>query len=133
MLRWATCNSNSQDSSQLGGSDHLPPCSILCASPQGPHPNGILSRDSQVEVSKLPKLGLLRLWGPITSCVDLWLRWDLKQSYSHHRYLFNGMSHASLTQVNRVDSWLLMVGGQIANLTSDLSFGHNLCFKCPNG
>jgi hypothetical protein len=25
-----------------------------------------------------------------------------------------------------------MVGSQIANLTSDLSFGHNLCFKCPN-
>jgi hypothetical protein len=26
-----------------------------------------------------------------------------------------------------------VVGSQIANLTSDPSFGHNLCFKCPNG
>jgi hypothetical protein len=26
-----------------------------------------------------------------------------------------------------------MVGSQIANLTPNLSFGHNLCVKCPNG
>jgi len=41
--------------------------------------------------------------------------------------------HAICTQGNRVDSWLLVVGSQIANLTPDLSFGHNLCFRCPNG
>jgi hypothetical protein len=34
---------------------------------------------------------------------------------------------------NQGDSWLLMVGSQIANLTPNSSFGHNLCFKCPNG
>jgi hypothetical protein len=26
-----------------------------------------------------------------------------------------------------------MVGSQIGNLTPSLCFGHNLCFKCPNG
>jgi hypothetical protein len=26
-----------------------------------------------------------------------------------------------------------VVGSQIANLTFDLSFGFNLCFRCPNG
>jgi len=26
-----------------------------------------------------------------------------------------------------------MVGSQIGNLTPGLSFGHNLCFRCPNG
>ncbi len=26
-----------------------------------------------------------------------------------------------------------MVESQIGNLTLDLSFGHNLCFRCPNG
>ncbi len=26
-----------------------------------------------------------------------------------------------------------MAGSQIANLTPDPSFGHNLCFRCPNG
>jgi hypothetical protein len=47
--------------------------------------------------------------------------------------LFNDMSHATYTQENWVDSQLLMVRSQIANLTPDLSFGHNLCFRCPNG
>jgi hypothetical protein len=34
---------------------------------------------------------------------------------------------------NRVNSRLLVVESQTANLTPDFSFGHNLCFKCPNG
>jgi len=71
-----TGNSDSQDSPGLGlgGRHHLPPYNILCASPQGPHPNGILSRESQVGVPKLPKLGLPQLWGPITSRAYLGLR-----------------------------------------------------------
>jgi len=36
-------------------------------------------------------------------------------------------------QGNHDDSLLLMVGGQIDNLTLNPSFGHNLCFKYPNG
>jgi len=43
------------------------------------------------------------------------------------------MLHTICTQRNRVDSRLLVVGSQIANLTPNLSFGHNFCFKCPNG
>jgi hypothetical protein len=43
------------------------------------------------------------------------------------------MWHAIWTQGNRVDSRLLMVGSQTTNLTPSLSFGHNLCLKCPNG
>jgi hypothetical protein len=43
------------------------------------------------------------------------------------------MSHATCTQGNQVDSRLLVVGSQIANLTVGLSFGHNLCFRCLNG
>jgi hypothetical protein len=83
-------------------------------------------------VLKLPKLGLLQFWGPITLCADLWLRWSLKQSYSLCWEPFNGMLHVTCTQVNWVYSQLLMVGSQIANLTPGLSFGHNLCFKCSN-
>jgi hypothetical protein len=128
-------DSDSQDSPRprLGGSHHLPPYSILCASSRGPHPNGILSWDSQMGVPKLPKLGFSRLWGPITLCVDLRLRWGLKQSCSPCRDIFNVMSHATWTQGNRVNSWLLVVVSQNANLTLDPSFGHNLCFRCPNG
>jgi hypothetical protein len=36
-------------------------------------------------------------------------------------------------QGNQVDSRLLVVGSQTANLTHGVSFDHNLCFKCPNG
>jgi hypothetical protein len=36
-------------------------------------------------------------------------------------------------QVNQGNSQLLVVGNQIGNLASDSSFGHNLCFRYPNG
>jgi len=135
VLRWATGNSDSQDSPwpKLGGSHHLPPYSILYASPWGSHPNDILSWDFQMRVPKLPKLGFPRLWGFITLCVNLGLRWGLKQSYIPYQELFNNMLHATCTQENRVYSWLLVVRSQTANSTPDLSFGHKLCFRCPNG
>jgi hypothetical protein len=58
---------------------------------------------------------------------------SLKQSCSPRQELFNGMSHATCTQGNRINSRLLVVRSQTANLTLAPSFGHNLCFKCPNG
>jgi hypothetical protein len=79
-------------------------------------------------VPKFPKLGLLALWRPITSCVDLQLKWVLKQSCNPCQELSNGMWHATFMQVNQ-----LVVGSQIDNLTHGPSFGHNLCFKYPNG
>jgi hypothetical protein len=84
-------------------------------------------------IPKSPRLELPWLCETITSFVDLRSRWGLKWSYSPRRELFNDMSHATYTQGNRVDSWLSMVGSQTANLTLVLSFGHNLCFRCPNG
>jgi len=42
------------------------------------------------------------------------------------------MSHAPCSQINRVDSQLFVVKSQIGSLTPGLSFGHNLCFRCPN-
>jgi len=128
-------NLDSQNSPRpgLGGSHHLPPYSILYVSSRGPHPNDILSWDSQVGVPKLPKLRFLRLWGPITSRADLRLKCGLNKNCNCRWELSNSMSHAICTQVNRVYSWLLAVGSQIGNLTPSLSFGHNLCFRCPNG
>jgi len=125
---------DTQDSPQpgLGGSHHLPPYNIFCTSPWGPHPNGFLSQDSQVGVSKSLRLGLSWLWSPITLRTDLRSRYILKQSCSPRRELSNDMSHTVCRQVNRVDSQLFLVGSQIDNLTPDLSFGHNLCFRCPN-
>jgi len=56
-----------------------------------------------------------------------------EQSCSPHQDLSNGMWHATCMQGNRGESWLLVVGSQIANLTPDPSFGYNLCFKNLNG
>jgi hypothetical protein len=83
-------------------------------------------------IPKLSMLRLLQVWGPITLCVDLQLRWGLKLRCNLHRELSNDMSHPTYTRENCVDSWLLMVGIQIINLTPNTSFGHNLCFKCPD-
>jgi hypothetical protein len=134
MLGRATGNTNTLNSPRLGlgGSRHLPPYSILCASPQGPHPNGFLSWDSQVGVLKLPKLGVPQLWNPITLRTNLGSRCDLKQSCSSCQQLSNGIWHATCTQGNRGDSWLLVIRNQTSSLILGPSFGHNLCFRCPN-
>jgi hypothetical protein len=85
-----------------------------------------------VGVLKFAQLKLSRLWGPITFRANLRLRWGLQQKCSFRLELSNDMSHATWTQGNQGDSWILMVGSQIANSILDPSFGHNLCFKCPN-
>jgi hypothetical protein len=61
------------------------------------------------------------------------LGWGLKQTYSSHRRLSNGVSHSTCTHQGRVDSWLLVVNSQIASLTLGPSFCHNLCCIYPNG
>jgi len=43
------------------------------------------------------------------------------------------MFHTTYMQGNRINSRFLVVGNQIGNLIPDLFFGHNLCFRCPNG
>jgi hypothetical protein len=104
--RTTRANINSQDSSRPGpkGSHHLPPYSGLCAWPRDQHPNVILSRDSQVWVPKFPKLGFLQLWGPITLCANLRLRWGLKKSCTPCQELSNDMSHATCMQGNQGNS-----------------------------
>jgi len=87
----------------------------------------------KLEILKFSKLRFMQLWRPIAFCVDLWLRWGLKQICSPCRNPFNNMCHATYMQLNQGDSWLLMVGSHIATLIPDLSFDHNLCFKYPNG
>jgi hypothetical protein len=138
VLRRATGNTDTQDSPRpgLGGSHHLPPYNILCSSPRRLHPNGYFSRDSRVGVPKSRQMGLPGLWSPITLRADLGLRCGLKQSCRSRQDLFNGMSHVLCSQVFWVDSRLLVVGSQNwqtpGNSTPDPSFGHNLCFRCPN-
>jgi len=109
----------------------LPVRGSPCTSSRGSHPNHFLSRDSGVPKSL--KLGLPQLWSPITLRADLGLRCGLKQSCSYCQELSNDMSHTIYKQVNRVDSRPLFSGRKsTSSLTIGLSFGHNLCFKCPN-
>jgi hypothetical protein len=96
------------------------PYSILWTSPRGPHPNGF----------SLP--GLPRLWSPVTLQADFGSKCGLKQSCSSRRELSNDMWQVVCSQVNWVDSQLFLVGSQTGSLTPGPSFGHNLCFKCPN-
>ncbi len=124
-------NLNSQDSPQLGfrGSHHLPPYSILYASPQGPHPNGILSRDSHL----IAKVGILAILEPYNFACRSLIEMKFEAKLQPRQKFSNGMLHATCTQGNRVDSRLFVVWSQTANLAPDFSFGHNLCFRCPNG
>jgi hypothetical protein len=100
---------------------------------QDQHPNVILSRDSQMGILKFPKFELSQLWGPITLCENPKLRWSLKQSCRPCRNLSNNMLHTTYMQANWGNSWLLLVGSQIAHFDSRPFFGHNLCFWYSNG
>ncbi len=91
-----------------------------------------LSQDSCVGVPKSCQRALRRLWSCITLRADLGSRCGVKQSCSSCRQLSTSMWHVICSQVNRVDSRLFLVGSQIASLTPDPSFGHNLCFRYPN-
>jgi hypothetical protein len=86
-----------------------------------------------VGVLKFPKLRFPQLWRLIILCENLQLKWGQNQSCSLHQDFSNGMWHATWTQKNWGKSRLLVVRSQIGNLTPDPSFGHNLCFKYPNG
>ncbi len=135
MLEQATGNSRLTrfTMARTRGNHHLPPYSILYITPRHPHPNGFLSWDSPGGVPKLSQFGLPRLCEFITFCSDLLLGWSPKQICSSPWELSNGVSHSTCTHQGRVDSRLLMVGSQIADLTPGPSFCHNLCYRCANG
>jgi hypothetical protein len=82
---------------------------------------------------KIPIVGTSVTLGAHNLWVNLRWRWGLKKNFSPCQDLSNDMSHATCTQGNWRNYWLLVVGSQIVNLTPDPSFGHNLCFKCLNG
>jgi hypothetical protein len=95
--------------------------------------SGIWMAFCHLGVPKLPRLGVSQLCETITYGANLRLIRGLNQSCSPHQELSNDVLHATCTQGNWVDSRPPVVGRQIASLTPGLSFGHNLCCKCPNG
>ncbi len=117
----------------LGGSHHLPPYNILCVSPRRLHLNGSFSRDSQVGVSKLSRVGVSGLWTAVAPRPKLGSGRALNQSCNSHRELSNVVLHSLRRRREEVDSRLLVVGSQTDNLTFSPSFAHNLGCRCPNG
>jgi hypothetical protein len=83
-------------------------------------------------VPKLSQVGVPGLWTPISLECRVRSRCGLNQSCSSRRELSNAVSHSQIWHREGVDSRLLVVGSQTANLTPGLSFAHNLCFRCPN-
>ncbi len=77
-------------------------------------------------------VGVPGLWDFIAPRSDLQSGRGLNQSCSPRRELSNTMSHSRSARWEQVDSGLLVVGSQTANLTPDPSFAHNLSYKCPN-
>ncbi len=87
----------------------------------------------KLEVSKLLKLGFPSPLRAIISCVNLRLKWDLKQNFSPRWKLSNNMWHANCTHVFQGDFELLLGGNQIDTLILNPFLGHNLYFKYWNG
>jgi len=77
--------------------------------------------------------GVPGLWELITPDCEVWSRRGLNQSCRPHRDLSNAVPRSPFGGREEVDSWLLMVGSQTANLTPGPSFAHNLGERCPNG
>jgi hypothetical protein len=73
------------------------------------------------------------LWELITPNYGVWSQRGLNQTCSPRQDLFNDVLHSRFRGREEVDSWLLVVGGQTANLTPGPSFAHNLGYRCPNG
>ncbi len=77
-------------------------------------------------------VGVPGLWELITPDSRIWSQRGLNQSCSPRRDLSNAVSHSQIGCRQKVDSRLLVVGSQTANLTPGPSFAHNLSYRCPN-
>jgi len=75
--------------------------------------------ETQTTINPLNEVISFNSWSHDPSCSPCW-------------ELSNDMSHIIWTQGNWVDYRLFVLGNQIVNLTPGPSFGHNLCFRCPN-
>jgi len=77
--------------------------------------------------------GVPGLWELITPDCQVLSQQGLSQSCTPRRDLSNDVSHSQFGGREEVDSRLLVVGSQTANLTLGPSFAHNLGCRCSNG
>jgi hypothetical protein len=78
-------------------------------------------------------VGIPGLWELITPDCEVWSQQGLNQTCSPRRDLSDDVLQSQFGGWEEVDSQLLMVESQIANLTPDPSFVHNLGYRCSNG
>ncbi len=109
----------------LGGNCHLPFILLSMINHEGHIQMSFYLGTPKLGISKFPKLRFVAFWKAITSCVNLWLKWILKQNCSPHQELSNDMCQATCTHLFQGDSQLVVVGNQIGILTLKFSFGHN--------
>jgi hypothetical protein len=96
----------------------------------------LFPRTPKLESWNCPEIvlvGVPGLWELITPNFQVWSRRGLNQSCSPCWDLSHDISHSQFGGREEVDSRLLVVGSQTANLTPGLSFAHNLGYRCPNG
>jgi hypothetical protein len=86
----------------------------------------------KVESRNCPDFRLPGLWDIITFRPNLWSGRGLNQTCSPLQELSNAVSHFPSARWEWVDSRLLVVGSQTANLTPSPSFAHNLGCRCSN-
>jgi hypothetical protein len=110
---------------ELGGSHHLPSYSILCVCPQDQHPfvPGLPSGSPKILTSRTPTTS-----GAHNFVCRPLIEMRSKAKFILCQELSNNMSHTTYTW----GDWGGVIESQISN-NFDPSFGHNLCFKCPNG
>jgi hypothetical protein len=77
-------------------------------------------------------LGLPELWTAMSLDCKVRSRRGLNQTCSPRWDRLNAMSHTQIGCWEEMDSWLLVVGNQTANLTPGPSFVHNLGCRCLN-
>jgi len=77
-------------------------------------------------------VGVPGLWELITPDYKVRSQQGLNQSCIPRRDLSNAMSHSQFGGLKEIDSRLLVVRSQTANLTPGPSFAHNLGCRCPN-
>ncbi len=95
----------------------------------------LFPRTPKLESRNCPEtvpIGVLGFWELITPDCRVQSRRGLNQSCSPRRDLFNAMLHSQFGCQEEVNSRLLEVRSQIANLTPGPSFAHNLGCRCPN-
>jgi hypothetical protein len=95
----------------------------------------LFPRTPKLESRNCPEIvlgGVPGLWELITPDFKVWSRRGLNQTCSPRQDLSNDVSHSQFGGREEVDSRLLVVGSQTANLTLGPSFAHNLGYRCSN-